>query len=76
MTPENFCYWMKGFVELSEYKSENVPPSIDQWRSILDHLELVFDKVTPEIPKKTPPPYILQQMLQPIPSSSPPTIEC
>lgn len=44
MTPENFCYWLQGFVETVN------PTSIDeqQTKVIKDHLQLVFNKVTPK----------------------------
>lgn len=42
MTPEQFCYWMQGFVELSG----GSPPTTEQWDSIGNHLQQVFNKVT------------------------------
>ena len=50
MTPEQFCYWMQGFVELSG----GSPPTTEQWDSweLLggtadgNHLQQVFNKVT------------------------------
>lgn len=49
MTPEQFTYWLQGFMETAD------PKSIDekQTRIIKDHLDLVFNKVTPEY-KNTP----------------------
>lgn len=44
MTPEQFCYWMQGYVELTG--SNEVTPEV--WASIKDHLQLVFEKKTPE----------------------------
>jgi hypothetical protein len=43
MTPEQFCYWLQGFMEVG------YPTSIDaaQIEIIRDHLDLVFEKVTP-----------------------------
>lgn len=46
MTPEQFAYWLKGFCEMHEGK--NI--SERQWQIINDHLNLVFDKQTPERP--------------------------
>lgn len=43
MTPENFAYWLKGFIEISETKTLNEK----QTQIIKDHLDLVFNKVTP-----------------------------
>lgn len=44
MTPERFCDWLQGFVELIETDSI----SEKQWLVIKDHLKLVFDKKTPD----------------------------
>lgn len=44
MRPENFVYWLQGYVELS---GEH-PPTEQQWQQIKDHLKLVFDKKTPD----------------------------
>lgn len=45
MTPEQFCYWLQGFGELSADA-----PSPEQWQSIKEHLGEVFKKVTPVAP--------------------------
>lgn len=45
MTPEQFCYWLQGFGELSAD-----PPTPEQWQSIKEHLGTVFKKVTPVAP--------------------------
>ena len=42
MTPENFTYWLQGFVELN-----GDCPNEFQWQEIKNHLALVFNKVTP-----------------------------
>lgn len=44
MSPERFCDWLQGFVELSETEAI----SEKQWLVIKDHLKLVFDKKTPD----------------------------
>lgn len=44
MTPEQFCYWLQGRAEL-----DPTPPTLGQWQSICEHLDLVFDKVTPPV---------------------------
>lgn len=44
MTPEQFTYWLQGFVELTNTKTI----SEQQWQAIKDHLSLVFNKVTPD----------------------------
>lgn len=43
MTPEQFSYWMKGFVELNP----NAMLTATQWQIVKDHLALVHQKVTP-----------------------------
>ncbi len=43
ISPENFAYWLNGFVEVTEGKR----PSDKQWRTITDHLAEVFVKTTP-----------------------------
>jgi hypothetical protein len=43
MTPNEFLYWLHGWTELEQGKR----PNIEQWRMIVSHLELVFEKVTP-----------------------------
>lgn len=45
MTPEQFCYWLNGFGELSPDA-----PTAEQWKAIKEHLALVFTKVTPIAP--------------------------
>lgn len=45
MTPEQFAYWMQGFVELNG----GVQPTVAQWASIVSHLKTVFHKVTPQV---------------------------
>lgn len=50
MTPENFCYWLQGFFEINGAKSiENWNKSLscEQVNEIKNHLDLVFNKVTP-----------------------------
>lgn len=45
MTEREFCYWLNGFAELSG----EAPPTKAQWKSIREHLALVFTKVTPPL---------------------------
>ncbi len=40
MTPENFCYWLQGYFEISESKELTE----EQINIIKSHLELVFNK--------------------------------
>jgi hypothetical protein len=42
--PQAFAYWLQGFVELN-----GELPTQAQWDSIVKHLNLVFDKITPEV---------------------------
>jgi hypothetical protein len=43
MTAEQFSYWLNGFVELNGDQQ----PTAAQWKSITEHLNTVFVKVTP-----------------------------
>ena len=47
MDPINFCYWLQGALELGH--AQNVAGGLNakQLQVIKDHLELVFEKVTP-----------------------------
>lgn len=40
-----FCYWLQGFMEMQDPKELNCV----QTQMIKDHLNLVFDKVTPNL---------------------------
>lgn len=44
MTSEQFAYWLQGYSELNDG-----PPTKAQWKSIREHLALVFHKVTPPV---------------------------
>lgn len=50
MSPEQFAYWLQGFVELTDGKA----PSEAQWKSIKEHLSTMFKKVTPAVEKDVP----------------------
>lgn len=43
MTPEQFTYWLQGFVEISGSR-----PTDKEWQTIKDHIQTVFKKETPE----------------------------
>jgi hypothetical protein len=52
-----FAYWLQGFAELSG----DEPPTPAQWKSMREHLALVFQKVTPPVgapPLKKPSDFI------------------
>lgn len=50
MTTEQFAYWLQGFVELTQGSQ----PTPEQWKSITEHLQTVFVKVTEPVYKLTP----------------------
>lgn len=50
MTPEQFCYWLNGFGELT-----TEAPTAEQWKAIKEHLETVFKKITPAAPGSVDP---------------------
>ena len=53
MKPENFLYWLNGFVEMG-----GVRPTEEQWKMIKEHLALTMQKVTVTgIPINLPPQY-------------------
>lgn len=46
MSPQDFVYWLNGFVELGGDKN---PPDEAQWKMICEHLKLTMVKVTPPL---------------------------
>lgn len=42
MNSEQFTYWLQGYAEIC-----GTEPTAEQWQVIKDHLQLVFQKVTP-----------------------------
>lgn len=64
MTPEQFTYWLQGFFEISN------PEKLDekQTQIIKDHLDLVFDKQTPDR-NKTDEPKATEKELKPRPGA-------
>ena len=55
MSPENFCYWLQGALELSQLGKFDY----QQTQIIQDHLDLVFKKETPTREK----PFVVDQGL-------------
>lgn len=49
MTPQDFCYWLQGYLELTEGQSQGL--DLTQTLIVREHLKLVFDKQTKEIDK-------------------------
>lgn len=45
MNDQQFAYWLQGFAELTG----DTPPTAAQWKSIREHLNTVFTKVTPNV---------------------------
>lgn len=45
MTPEQFTYWLQGFVEMHP---DGLMIDTNQWKMVKDHLQTVFKKITPE----------------------------
>lgn len=56
MTPEQFCYWLQGFVELRSGQT-GAGLTEKQWIVLKDHLTEVFKKQTPsyQTPVNLPP---------------------
>jgi len=69
MLPEQFTFWLNGFFEISD--TNNL--SEKQVQIIRDHLNLVFNKVTPKSSKTSN--YLLNDSIMK-PSNSKPDIYC
>ncbi len=54
MSPENFVYWLQGFLEISN--CEHLTLDNTQIKIIQDHIELVLKKETPNYIFPTPQP--------------------
>lgn len=54
MTPEQFCYWLQGYLEITTADERPQHPGLteNQRRMISDHLDTVFTKVTPDRKKE------------------------
>ena len=46
MSPESFCYWLQGLLEVGVADGQALQPN--QVKAIKEHLATVFVKVTPE----------------------------
>lgn len=64
MTPDQFCYWLQGYAELND-----APPGRGQWQSIREHLAMVFNKATPQMPQ--PQPLTLKEQLDKLRKETP-----
>lgn len=51
MDSTNFCYWLKGFFEISGADTLTK----EQVQEIKNHLDLVFKKMTPNVYESIPP---------------------
>lgn len=65
MTPEQFVYWLQGFMEMADPSSL----SETQTQQIKDHLKLVFDKQTPDRTYPSTDPFPKWQDPYPLPQS-------
>lgn len=50
MTPDQFCYWLQGFFELKKTIDHRDGSTPETMKMIEDHLQTVFQKVTPPFP--------------------------
>ena len=55
MSPENFCYWLQGWFELNQTIDHQKGLRQETLDMVKDHLDLVFNKVTPNVPKSPTP---------------------
>lgn len=60
MTPEQFCYWLQGFLELTSVSQV----TNEQLESVKSHLETVFNKVTPKYAPRQPTPEEILRLQQ------------
>ncbi|UCW44295.1 hypothetical protein [Pseudomonas phage PPAY] len=49
MTPEQFCYWLQGYFELKRTIDHRLGATQETMEVIEQHLQTVFNKVTPEV---------------------------
>lgn len=69
MTPEQFVFWLQGYVEVTgNPASTSTAPTDEQWKAIKDHLQTVFHKVTPDRTQ----PYIRPLEITPNGTGTPP----
>ncbi len=74
MTPEQFVYWLQGFVEIRE--KQEVGLTEREWDIIKDHLQTVFHKVTPNYQPYIPTPGVMPLGTGTSPDWGNPTIIC
>ena len=49
MSPENFCYWLRGYIELTKARGCAMDITAIQVEEINNHLDLVMKKETPSV---------------------------
>jgi len=52
MSPENFCYWLRGYIELNSENNPGLSLSTDQLKKVSEHLSLVLWEVVPNNPER------------------------
>ena len=52
MSPENFCYWLRGYIELNSENNPGLSP--DQLKKVSEHLSLVLREVPKDWDTGTP----------------------
>jgi hypothetical protein len=54
LSPESFCYWLQGYLELSQHLDGPKGLNERQVEEIKNHLNIVLTKVTPNLPMQIP----------------------
>ena len=48
MTTRDFCYWLRGYMELTETQYGENRLSEDGWKMVKEHLDKVFNRSIPD----------------------------